>query len=375
MISRQFAMQFETCVTILGGIFQEKILGKFVSGPSTSLTRIWGNLGFSNNGDLPFHKSIHLSKREKKLSGIISLNRKTKNLSHALIWMKTKLMKPLPNKWHISLHAVLSFLFCSTYFSPCGCFKFWLCASLCYLMRAISTDNVLCSSFCSDCLYQVLCFLVSLCSHSKQHQYGLLLVLFTSLCFDCVSLCSSSTHYQSSLPLLLLTSSQSSHLPRSAPDDFLHTTAHCFNKSLSSHLRYIKQVSSIGQLSKLLTKQLWAIPGKVLFKVSHGLEVVGAGWIKMGPSPSSTTDPCAPPVPRNYKSTNTQIQIQNAPTNTKAPIEINHHLRRTMRSKRNSLVSSELVCVCGAWLCDIQWKRNSKESNYDWCLCVIFLIL
>ena len=130
MISRQYAMQFETCGTILGGIFQEKILGESVSGPSTSLTWIWGNLGFSNNGDLPFHKSIHLSKREKKLSGIISLNRKTKNLSHALIWMKTKLMKPLPNKWHISLHAVLSFLFCSTYFSPCGCFKFWLCASL-----------------------------------------------------------------------------------------------------------------------------------------------------------------------------------------------------------------------------------------------------
>ena len=144
MISRQFAMQFETCVTILGGIFQEKILGESVSGPSTSLTWIWGNLGFSNNGDLPFHKSIHLSKREKKLSGIISLNRKTKNLSHALIWMKTKLMKPLPNEWHISLHAVLSFLFCSTYFSPCGCFKFWLCAFLCYLMRAISTEFYQC---------------------------------------------------------------------------------------------------------------------------------------------------------------------------------------------------------------------------------------
>ena len=126
-------------------------------------------------------------------------------------------------------------------------------------MRAISTDNVLCSSFCSDCFYQVLCFLVSLCSHSKQHQYGLLLVLFTSLCFDCVSLCSSSTHYQSSLPLLLLTSSQSSHLPRSAPDDFLHTTAHCFNKSLSSHLRYIKQVSSIGQV---LANQVNFLPNK-----------------------------------------------------------------------------------------------------------------
>ena len=78
MISRQFTMHFEACVTILGEIFQEKILVESVSGPSTSLTRIWGNIGFSNNGDLPFHKSIHLSKREKKPSGIISLNRKTK---------------------------------------------------------------------------------------------------------------------------------------------------------------------------------------------------------------------------------------------------------------------------------------------------------
>ena len=147
-----------------GGIFQEKILGESVSGPSTSLTWIWGNLGFSNNSDLPFHKSIHLSKREKKLSGIISLNRKTKNLSHALIWMKTKLMKPLPNKWHISLHAVLSFIFCSTYFSPCGCFKFWLCASLCYLMRAISTE-----------FYQCLVFLI------------LLRLLLSSSVFSCIT--------------------------------------------------------------------------------------------------------------------------------------------------------------------------------------------
>ena len=322
-----------------------------------------------------------ICQRERKSSVGSSVSIAKQKIS-LMLWFEWKL-----NWWnHFPMNDIsVCMLFCLFFFVPptflhvaalnFDCAR--LCVTWCVRFPQ-SFINVLCSSFCSDCLYQVLCFLVSLCSHSKQHQYGLLLVLFTSLCFDCVSLCSSSTHYQSSLPLLLLTSSQSSHLPRSAPDDFLHTTAHCFNQSLITSQIY--QTSfinwpSISQLSKLLTKQLWAIPGKVLFKVSHGLEVVGAGWIKMGPSPSSTTDPCAPPVSRNCKSTNTQIQIQNAPTNTKAPIEINHHLRRTMRSKRNSLVSSELVCVCGAWLCDIQWKRNSKESNYDWCLCVIFLIL
>ena len=75
----------------------------------------------------------------------------------------------------------------------------------------------------------------------------------------CVSLSSSSKHYQCSLPLLLLTSSQSSHLPRSAPDDFLHTTAHCFNQSLITSQIYLTSFinwPSISQLSKLLTKQL-----------------------------------------------------------------------------------------------------------------------
>ena len=235
----------------------------------------------------------------------------------------------------------------------------------------------------------VLCLLVSLCSHSKQHHYGLLLVLFTSLCnIVCVSLCSSSKHYQCSLPLLLLTSSQSSHLPRSAPDDFLHTTAHCFNKSLITSQIY--QTSfinwpSISQLSKLLTKQLWAILGKVLLKDSHTLELVGAGWIKMGPSPNSTTDPCAPPVSRNYKSANTQIQIQNANTNTKAPVETQPPpaSNYVVKKKQPDLKWTSL-CV---WRVIVWWfkstclsvisseKRNTKESNYDWCLCVLFLIL
>ena len=107
-----------------------------------------------------------ICQRERKSSAVgssVSIA-KQKNLSHALIWMKTKLMKPLPNKWHISLHAVLSFLFCSTYFSPCGCFKFWLCASLCYLMRAISTE-----------FYQCLVFLI------------LLRLLVSSSVFSCIT--------------------------------------------------------------------------------------------------------------------------------------------------------------------------------------------
>ena len=59
--------------------------------------------------------------------------------------------------------------------------------------------------------------------------FGSLHFFVLLLVYLCVSLL---LHYQCSLPLLLLTSSQSSHLPRSAPDDFLHTTAHCFNQSL-----------------------------------------------------------------------------------------------------------------------------------------------
>ena len=116
------------------------------------------------------------------------------------------------------------------------------------------------SMSCVPHFAQIACFVFA-CITVLQSSINTACFWFSSLLcvIACVSLCSSSKHYQCSLPLLLLTSSQSSHLPRSAPDDFLHTTAHCFNKSLITSQIY--QTSfinwpSISQLSKLLTKQL-----------------------------------------------------------------------------------------------------------------------
>ena len=281
-----------------------------------------------------------ICQRERKSSVGSSVSIAKQKIS-LMLWFEWKL-----NWWnHFPMNDIsVCMLFCLFFFVPptflhvaalnFDCAR--LCVTWCVRFPQ-SFINVLCSSFCSDCLYQVLCFLVSLCSHSKQHQYGLLLVLFTSLCFDCVSLCSSSTHYQSSLPLLLLTSSQSSHLPRSAPDDFLHTTAHCFNKSLSSHLKYIIQVSSIGQVLANWVNFLPNNSEQFLAKFFSKFptdwkwwEQAGSRWAPVRAQPLirahhlclATTKAQI----RKYKY-KTHLQIQNAHTNTKRTYKYKTHIQ------------------------------------------------
>ena len=132
-----------------------------------------------------------ICQRERKSSVGSSVSIAKQKIS-LMLWFEWKL-----NWWnHFPMNDIsVCMLFCLFFFVPptflhVAAFNFdcvRLCVTWCVRFPQ-SFINVLCVSFCSDCFYQVLCFLVSLCSHSKQHQYGLLLVLFTSLCYClCIS--------------------------------------------------------------------------------------------------------------------------------------------------------------------------------------------